>query len=74
MQEFEFVDNRRVLWFVGILVVLLGLLTVFVILPRAGRNPGMGGPDINLPKMGALPPPGAPRMPAQVNHDDEAHP
>jgi hypothetical protein len=75
MQEFEFVDNRKVFWFLGALVFLVGLLlAAFLIAPRLGQTPGMGGPDIRLPKMGTLPPQDAPHIPLQIDRDSETHP
>ena len=73
MQEFEFVDNRRVLWVLGILALAVGLLAAFLIVPRVGRAPDIGGPDIQLPKIGTLPPQDAPKMPVRFNSDREAH-
>jgi hypothetical protein len=74
MQEFEFVDNRRVFWFLGALVLVVGLLVAFLIIPGISRTPGMGGPDIRLPKIGALPAQGAPQMPLQVDRDRRLSP
>ncbi len=74
MQEFEFVDNRRAFRFVGILLLILGLLATYVIFSGAGRTPDTGRPDIRLPKIGALPPGGAPKMPLLINRDHETRP
>jgi hypothetical protein len=63
MQQFEFVDNRRVLWFVGLLLLVVGLFAAFLVASSIGRTPGMGAPDIQPSKMGALPPQDAPKMP-----------
>jgi hypothetical protein len=75
MQEFEFVDNRKVFWFLGALVLVAGLLlTAFLMLSGVGQTPGMGGPDIRLPKIGTLPPRDAPQIPPQINRDRGMHP
>jgi hypothetical protein len=74
MQEFEFVENRSGFWFVGILVLVVGVLAAFFIVPGMGRTPGIGGPDIHLPKMGGLPPRDAPKLPLEANRDQEARP
>jgi hypothetical protein len=74
MQEIEFVDNRKVFWFLGAVVLVVGLLMAFLIVPHIGQTPGMGGPDIRLPKIGTLPPQDAPQMPSLINRDRGAHP
>jgi len=74
MQEFEFVDNRRVFWFLGALVLVVGLLVAFLIVPSISQTPGMGGPDVRLPKIGTLPPQDAPHLPLQINRDRATHP
>jgi len=74
MQEFGFVDNHRVFWFLGALVLLVGLLAALLIVLSIGQVPDIGGPDIRFPKMGILPAQDAPTMPVQANHDHETHP
>jgi len=64
MQEFEFVDNRKTFWVLGALVLIVGLLVAFLIVPSVGRTPGMGGPDVRLPKIGTL----APQDTSQLPH------
>jgi hypothetical protein len=57
MQEFEFIDNRKVFRFVGILLLGFALLATYVIYSAAtGRTPDLGRPDIHMPLIGALPP------------------
>jgi hypothetical protein len=57
MQQFEFIDNRRVFRFVGILLLGFALLATYVIYAAAtGRTPDLGRPDIRLPQIGALSP------------------
>jgi hypothetical protein len=74
MQQFEFVENRSGLWFVGILVLVVGLLAALLIVPSVGRNPDTGGPDIHLPKMGTFSSRGAPKMSIQMKRDHETQP
>jgi hypothetical protein len=68
MQEFEFIDNRKALWFLGALVIVAGLLAAFLIVPGIGHPPEVGGPDIHLPKIGTLPPHDVPQIAPRATH------
>ena len=75
MQEFEFVDNRRVFsWFVGILVFAVGVLAAVLIMPGVRRTPGMGQSEIHLPKKAPVSPQDSPKMPLPVSGSHEAPP
>lgn len=65
----KFKGNRRVVWLIGIAVMIIGIVTALVLLPAVSSTPGAGGPDIHMPKMQNVPPAGAPRM--QLDIDDK---
>ncbi len=65
MQEFEFVDNRKVFRSLGVFVLVIAVLAALLIAFGRGRSPSIGGPDIRLPRMGVLPPQDVPKVPLQ---------
>jgi hypothetical protein len=65
MQEFEFVENRSGLWFVGILVLFVGVLGAILISPGIDRSPDLARADAHS-KMETRPPQDAPKMPLQA--------
>jgi len=69
MQEFEFVDNRRALRAIPILLILVCLLAAYVVISGTRQNHDTGGPDIRLPKIGALPRERAPNAPVVIARD-----
>ena len=65
MQEFEFVDNRKVFRSLGVFVVVIAVLAALLIAFGHGRSSRIDGPDIRPPRMGILPPQDVPKLPLQ---------
>jgi len=63
----KFKGNRRVMWLIGIAVMIVGIVTALVVLPAVSSTPGADGPDIHVPKMQNVPPAGNPRMRLDVD-------
>jgi hypothetical protein len=61
--------KRRLLWLGGIAVLVLGLITVFVVVPAVSPTPGAGGPEVDVPKMQNVPADEAPKM--RIDLDEE---
>lgn len=62
-----FTDTRRVLWLGGIILILLGLLAAFVVLPAATPLKSTAGPEVRVPSMENVPNEGASKLKLDVD-------
>jgi hypothetical protein len=57
-----FQDKRSVLWLGGVIVLVLGILAAFVLLPSSQVPSSSATDDIRVPKMENVPADNAPKM------------
>jgi hypothetical protein len=58
----QFADNRRILWLGSVILIVLGILAAFVILPAMSPTETPPGAHIRVPKMENVPPDNAPKL------------
>ena len=72
MQEFEFVKHRSGIWFIGLVLIVAGMLAALI---ASGVAQHPGAPDLRLRKIGAMSPQAAaPPLPRQASQAHPAHP
>jgi hypothetical protein len=62
-----FTDTRRILWLGGVILILLGILAAFVVLPGASPLKSTSEPDVRVPSMENVPNEGASKLKLDVD-------
>lgn len=61
-----FRNKKSLWWLLGMALLITGFLAFSIIVPSRTEPPGSEGPDVNVPNMQNVPPPGAPDMQLQT--------
>ncbi len=69
MEKKSFRDQRRVLWLIGGVILLGGILAWGIFAPGTSELPGSGGPDVQLPSMSNVPGQSAPKMDIETQEE-----
>lgn len=66
-----FQSKRAGLWLGGVVLLVLGFIAAAVLLPSTAPAPGSDQPDIRVPRMQNIPPPGAQKLELEVEKDEQ---